>query len=96
MRNSKNGDPEPGRCKRMDGKKWRCSKDVAPTRNTVTATCTEPPPFNKACEIKNNAPFSTNPQATSAASNQFLASNETPRLYHPKTDLNLSTASCKT
>ncbi|KAK6118515.1 hypothetical protein DH2020_047782 [Rehmannia glutinosa] len=29
-RYSKNGDPEPGRCKRTDGKKWRCSRDVAP------------------------------------------------------------------
>lgn len=25
-----NRDPEPGRCKRTDGKKWRCSRDVAP------------------------------------------------------------------
>lgn len=25
-----NGDLEPGRCKRTDGKKWRCSRDVAP------------------------------------------------------------------
>ncbi|KAK2989140.1 hypothetical protein RJ640_027214 [Escallonia rubra] len=23
-------DPEPGRCRRTDGKKWRCSKDVVP------------------------------------------------------------------
>lgn len=25
-------DPEPGRCKRTDGKKWRCSKDVEPNQ----------------------------------------------------------------
>ncbi|MQM01922.1 hypothetical protein Taro_034681 [Colocasia esculenta] len=25
-----NGDLEPGRCRRTDGKKWRCSRDVAP------------------------------------------------------------------
>ncbi|KAG8381073.1 hypothetical protein BUALT_Bualt06G0084200 [Buddleja alternifolia] len=30
VRYTKNGDPEPGRCKRTDGKKWRCSRDVAP------------------------------------------------------------------
>ncbi|XP_051142464.1 growth-regulating factor 2-like [Andrographis paniculata] len=30
VRFSRNGDPEPGRCKRTDGKKWRCSRDVAP------------------------------------------------------------------
>ncbi|EPS73373.1 hypothetical protein M569_01383, partial [Genlisea aurea] len=26
----RNRDLEPGRCKRTDGKKWRCSRDVAP------------------------------------------------------------------
>ncbi|KAL8095651.1 growth-regulating factor 7-like [Apium graveolens] len=30
MRYGDNKDPEPGRCKRTDGKKWRCSRDVAP------------------------------------------------------------------
>jgi hypothetical protein len=25
-----NADPEPGRCRRTDGKKWRCSRDVVP------------------------------------------------------------------
>ncbi|KAI6697742.1 hypothetical protein NL676_017861 [Syzygium grande] len=30
LRYSSNGDPEPGRCKRTDGKKWRCSREVAP------------------------------------------------------------------
>ncbi|XP_057774169.1 uncharacterized protein LOC130993335 [Salvia miltiorrhiza] len=29
-RYSRKGDPEPGRCKRTDGKKWRCSREVAP------------------------------------------------------------------
>ncbi|KAL7108171.1 hypothetical protein ACP275_06G098400 [Erythranthe tilingii] len=32
VRYSKTGDLEPGRCKRTDGKKWRCSRDVAPTQ----------------------------------------------------------------
>ncbi|XVF10302.1 hypothetical protein REPUB_Repub07fG0170800 [Reevesia pubescens] len=27
---SNNSDPEPWRCRRTDGKKWRCSRDVAP------------------------------------------------------------------
>ncbi|CAN1785530.1 Growth-regulating factor 4 [Linum perenne] len=26
--NGKKGDPEPGRCRRTDGKKWRCSKEA--------------------------------------------------------------------
>ncbi|KAG2701352.1 hypothetical protein I3760_06G040700 [Carya illinoinensis] len=30
LRLSNSSDPEPGRCKRTDGKKWRCSRDVAP------------------------------------------------------------------
>ncbi|KAK3042075.1 hypothetical protein RJ639_001777 [Escallonia herrerae] len=30
LKSSNNNDPEPGRCKRTDGKKWRCSRDVAP------------------------------------------------------------------
>lgn len=30
LRYGDNKDPEPGRCKRTDGKKWRCSRDVAP------------------------------------------------------------------
>ncbi|KAF7139950.1 hypothetical protein RHSIM_Rhsim06G0064700 [Rhododendron simsii] len=27
---SNNNDPEPGRCRRTDGKKWRCSRDAVP------------------------------------------------------------------
>lgn len=27
---SRGSDPEPWRCKRTDGKKWRCTRDVAP------------------------------------------------------------------
>eukprot|EP00249_Psilotum_nudum_P020561 c27758_g1_i1 orf=880-1803(+) len=27
-----NTDPEPGRCRRTDGKKWRCSRDVVPNQ----------------------------------------------------------------
>ncbi|XP_077247505.1 growth-regulating factor 7-like [Tasmannia lanceolata] len=30
LRFSNSVDPEPGRCRRTDGKKWRCSRDVAP------------------------------------------------------------------
>ncbi|PRQ60564.1 putative transcription factor interactor and regulator C3H-WRC/GRF family [Rosa chinensis] len=32
LRLSNSKDPEPGRCKRTDGKKWRCSRDVAPNQ----------------------------------------------------------------
>lgn len=30
LRFGRDGDPEPGRCKRTDGKKWRCSKEAIP------------------------------------------------------------------
>ncbi|KAK8465298.1 hypothetical protein PHAVU_009G047000 [Phaseolus vulgaris] len=30
LRLASSTDPEPGRCRRTDGKKWRCSRDVAP------------------------------------------------------------------
>jgi len=30
LSNRNNTDPEAGRCRRTDGKKWRCSRDVAP------------------------------------------------------------------
>ncbi|KAJ9535081.1 hypothetical protein OSB04_un001843 [Centaurea solstitialis] len=30
LKSSNGSDPEPWRCRRTDGKKWRCSKDVAP------------------------------------------------------------------
>ncbi|KAJ7965268.1 Growth-regulating factor [Quillaja saponaria] len=32
LRLSNSTDPEPGRCRRTDGKKWRCSRDVAPNK----------------------------------------------------------------
>jgi len=52
-------DPEPGRCRRTDGKKWRCSKEAAPdskycerhmhrgrnrSRKPVEAQLVPPPP----------------------------------------------------
>ena len=32
VRFTKRADLEPGRCRRTDGKKWRCSRDVAPDK----------------------------------------------------------------
>ncbi|KAL2518339.1 Growth-regulating factor 2 [Abeliophyllum distichum] len=94
---SKNGDPEPGRCKRTDGKKWRCSKDVAPNQKYCERHLHRGRPRSrKPVEIKKNASFNPNVQATSAtASHQILASNDTPLLFYPKTDINISTASYK-
>ncbi|CAI9762515.1 unnamed protein product [Fraxinus pennsylvanica] len=96
LRNSKHGDPEPGRCKRTDGKKWRCSKEVAPNQKYCERHLHRGRPRSrKPVEVKNNASICTNMQATSAASDQILASNDNPLLYYPKTDLNISTASYK-
>ncbi|KAL2462090.1 Growth-regulating factor [Abeliophyllum distichum] len=94
---SKNGDPEPGKCKRTDGKKWRCSKDVAPNQKYCERHLHRGRPHSrKHVEIKKNASFNPNVQATNAtASHQILASNDTPLLFYPKTDINISTASYK-
>lgn len=40
-KNAAGGDLEPGRCRRTDGKKWRCSKKSSLITNTVRDTCTE-------------------------------------------------------
>ncbi|XP_022894063.1 WD repeat-containing protein 26 homolog [Olea europaea var. sylvestris] len=95
LRNSKNGDPEPGRCKRTDGKKWRCSKKVASNQKYCQRHLHSRPGSRKLVEVKNNASINTNMQATSAPTDQILASNKTPLLYYPRTDLNNSLASYK-
>ncbi|KAL8534657.1 hypothetical protein ACS0TY_010620 [Phlomoides rotata] len=86
-RYSKNGDPEPGRCKRTDGKKWRCSKEVAPQQ--------------KYCErhLHRGRPRSRKPVEAAAAAKenhkkkslQSTSANEPLSLLNAKTDLTIST-----
>ncbi|XP_012843420.1 PREDICTED: growth-regulating factor 7-like [Erythranthe guttata] len=87
---SKNGDLEPGRCKRTDGKKWRCSREVAPG--------------HKYCErhLHRGRPRSRKPVEL-AKNDAVLLPNKKTRLQHqhlpistPTTSLHLAAASATT
>ncbi|KAI3471257.1 hypothetical protein Pfo_027920 [Paulownia fortunei] len=100
---SKNGDPEPGRCKRTDGKKWRCSRDVAPHQKYCERHLHRGRPRSrKPVEVKNNGEnhkktrleqSSSLPtvQSNCTASQQFVAANEPLLLFNAKTDLRICT-----
>ncbi|KAL1565492.1 hypothetical protein AAHA92_07700 [Salvia divinorum] len=66
-RYGRKGDPEPGRCKRTDGKKWRCSREVAP--------------LQKYCErhLHRGRPRSRKP----VESNNIAANHKKTRLHPP-------------
>ncbi|XP_073292858.1 uncharacterized protein [Primulina huaijiensis] len=104
---SKKGDPEPGRCKRTDGKKWRCSRDVAPQQKYCERHLHRGRPRSrKPVEVKNNAetqkkarleqsPLPTTVQASSDASQQFATAYQPHFLYNTTSDLSVSTPSSK-
>ncbi|KAK4431271.1 Growth-regulating factor 7 [Sesamum alatum] len=100
VRCSKNGDPEPGRCKRTDGKKWRCSRDVAPHQKYCERHLHRGRPRSrKPVEVKNNGEshkktrLEQSPLPNSTPSQQFVAANEQPlMLFNANTDLSISTA----
>ncbi|KAG6383697.1 hypothetical protein SASPL_156541 [Salvia splendens] len=89
VRYSRNGDPEPGRCKRTDGKKWRCSRDVAPHQKYCERHLHRGRPRSrKPVEVKNSGenlkktrteqshvPPSTT-VSVSASAQQFAAGND--------------------
>ncbi|KAL0321610.1 UNVERIFIED_CONTAM: Growth-regulating factor 7 [Sesamum calycinum] len=99
-RYSKNGDPEPGRCKRTDGKKWRCSRDVAPHQKYCERHLHRGRPRSrKPVEVKNNGEshkktrLEQSPRPNSTPSQQFVAANDQPlMLFNANTDLSISTA----
>ncbi|XP_061372030.1 growth-regulating factor 1-like [Gastrolobium bilobum] len=73
---SNNTDPEPGRCRRTDGKKWRCSRDAVVDQ--------------KYCERHMNRgrhrsrkPVETPTNATTTASNLIMTSNNASSLVVP-------------
>ncbi|KAL7146064.1 hypothetical protein ABFS83_06G016400 [Erythranthe nasuta] len=85
---SKNGDLEPGRCKRTDGKKWRCSREVAPG--------------HKYCErhLHRGRPRSRKPVEL-AKNDVVLLPNKKTRLQHlpistPTTSLHLAASATTT
>ncbi|XP_057804304.1 growth-regulating factor 2-like [Salvia miltiorrhiza] len=101
-RYSRNGDPEPGRCKRTDGKKWRCSRDVAPHQKYCERHLHRGRPRSrKPVEVKNNAENlkktrteqSNVPSSTTVSAQQFAAGNDKPLLlFNAKNDPTVSDA----
>ncbi|CAI9291033.1 unnamed protein product [Lactuca saligna] len=90
IRFSNGSDPEPWRCRRTDGKKWRCAKDVGPNQ--------------KYCErhahktrSRSRKPVDTTHNPTATSSNQqtrchewFIKSSETPLSQSKRDDCSLS------
>ncbi|XP_073304706.1 growth-regulating factor 7-like isoform X1 [Primulina huaijiensis] len=90
----KNRDPEPGRCKRTDGKKWRCSKDVAPLQKYCERhlhkgrlRSRKPVEVRNNGEIRKKSRLERGPlptlQAYSAATHQISTKNEPHLLFNP-------------
>ncbi|KAL0358839.1 UNVERIFIED_CONTAM: Growth-regulating factor 2 [Sesamum angustifolium] len=105
-RYSRNGDPEPGRCKRTDGKKWRCSREVAPHQKYCERHLHRGRPRSrKPVEVKNNGENHHKKtrldqtrslptvQSSSTASQEFVAANQPLLLFNAKTDLIICTPS---
>ncbi|KZV40951.1 growth-regulating factor 6-like [Dorcoceras hygrometricum] len=81
-------DPEPGRCKRTDGKKWRCSKDVAPMQKYCERhlhkgrlRSRKPVEVRKKMRLE-QGPLPA-PRASSSASHQISTQNESRLLFNP-------------
>ncbi|KAK4436187.1 Growth-regulating factor 7 [Sesamum alatum] len=104
-RYSRNGDLEPGRCKRTDGKKWRCSKEVAPHQKYCERHLHRGRPRSrKPVEVKNNGEnhhkktrldqSRTLPTVqANSTSQEFVAANQPLLLFNAKTDLTICTPS---
>ncbi|KAL3650594.1 hypothetical protein CASFOL_006997 [Castilleja foliolosa] len=91
---SKNGDLEPGRCKRTDGKKWRCSRDVAPHQKYCERHLHRGRPrsrkpvevknekgenhLNKKTRLDQSGPSLPKAQSDANASQQFVTANNEP------------------
>lgn len=102
LRFSNSTDPEPGRCRRTDGKKWRCSRDVAPDQKYCERHMHRGRPRSrKPVEVRlqghtRPAPVSSNANAaltnlpvTSAASSHLGAAKlyDQASAYFPKSDM---------
>ncbi|KAG6436358.1 hypothetical protein SASPL_101254 [Salvia splendens] len=103
VRYSRNGDPEPGRCKRTDGKKWRCSREVAPHQKYCERHLHRGRPRSrKPVEVKNNGENlkkartekSHVPSSTTVSATQFAAGNDNKPLllFNAKNDPSVSVA----
>ncbi|XP_075495581.1 growth-regulating factor 7-like isoform X2 [Primulina tabacum] len=87
----KNRDPQPGRCKRTDGKKWRCSKDVAPMQKYCERhlhkgrlRSRKPVEVRNSSKVRKKTPLEQGPLPTlEAASHQISTQNEPHLLFNP-------------
>ncbi|KAH6756273.1 hypothetical protein C2S53_003693 [Perilla frutescens var. hirtella] len=102
VRYSRNGDLEPGRCKRTDGKKWRCSRDVAPLQKYCERHLHRGRPRSrKPVEVKNNGENlkktrieqSHVPNSTVSAQHVAAGNDKPLLLFNAKNDLSISAAS---
>ncbi|KZV43121.1 growth-regulating factor 4 [Dorcoceras hygrometricum] len=101
-RYSKKGDPEPGRCKRTDGKKWRCSRDVAPQQKYCERHLHRGRPRSrKPVEAKGNtetekkarieqSPLPATVQASGDTSQHFAAAYQPRLMFSSRSDPTVS------
>ncbi|XVF12750.1 hypothetical protein REPUB_Repub08aG0146300 [Reevesia pubescens] len=76
LRFSSRGDLEPGRCRRTDGKKWRCSRDVAPDHKYCERHMHRGRPRSrKPVELSNKKIRHTHTQALPSSSSTILTKN---------------------
>ena len=82
LRFSSRGDLEPGRCRRTDGKKWRCSRDVAPDQKYCERHMLRGRPRSrKPVELPNKKTRHTNTQALPSSSSNILTKNASPSQF---------------
>ncbi|CAK7335844.1 unnamed protein product [Dovyalis caffra] len=76
-------DPEPWRCKRTDGKKWRCSRDVAPDQKYCERHSHKSRPRSrKPVELHTNDSLRTMTNNTTAPTTSNYSTN--PHLFNQK------------
>ncbi|KAE8727357.1 Growth-regulating factor 10 [Hibiscus syriacus] len=84
LRLAGSGDVEPGRCKRTDGKKWRCSRDVAPNHKYCERHLHRGRPRSrKHVELPNKRTRHTHGQALPSSSSAVLTKIASPPLAQP-------------
>lgn len=80
LRFSSGSDPEPWRCRRTDGKKWRCSRDVAPDQKYCERHAHKSRPRSrKLVEIQSHN--TTDTTSTSTTTNTTNALHSTTPVY---------------
>ncbi|KAL4570589.1 hypothetical protein LXL04_026246 [Taraxacum kok-saghyz] len=82
MRFSSGSDPEPWRCRRTDGKKWRCSRDVTPDQKYCERHAHKSRP-------RSRKPVESQPHNTTITTTSL---NSTPSYPHPNWNLPVSSS----